>query len=104
MHAHIQAAATFVFAPSEKLGSHLCSLLRLLCDMRAGSDYKWSLKAVVHPFAPDDQVGLRKVNKAGLFGYSLKQRHSSSIFRRASPPSMSHAEVNMADVKSIVMR
>lgn len=81
MHVHLQCAAVFVFAPYEKLGTDLTALLRILCDFRVKTEYKWSLKAVVHPYASEEQIGLHKVNLPGLFGYCLKQRYTSSVFK-----------------------
>ena len=83
MHVHIQAAATLMLAPHDSLEKNLAALLRVLCGFKAGSVHKWALKIQVHPFDTGEQRTLRKVNKAGLYGYCLKQRFTSAVFRCA---------------------
>ena len=81
MHAHIQAAAVLVLRPYENVEKDLASLLRLMCGFKTGDLHKWALKVKVNPFDINEQKTLRKINRAGLFGYCLKQRFTSAIFK-----------------------
>ena len=83
MHVHIKAAAVPVLAPYDNAENDLMALTRLLCGFKTGDHLKWALKANLHPFDSGEQRTLRKVNKAGLFGYCLKQRFTSAIFKCA---------------------
>ena len=84
-NAHIQAAATMMFARYDNANKDFAALLRLLCGFKPATHHKWAVTITIHPAEEAEQASLRKVNKAGLFGYCLKQRFTSSIFKCAVP-------------------
>ena len=82
-HIHAQCAAVLVLAPAESLKRDLTALLRLLCGFRTNDSWKWAMKVELHFAESAMQPGLRKVTLAGLFGYCVKQRYTSSVYKCA---------------------
>lgn len=83
MHAHVQAAAVWLLAPYDSASKDITALLRLLCGFKTADTFRWALKIELHPADTGEQRSIRKMNVPGLFGYCLKQRFTSSIFRCA---------------------
>ena len=77
----IQAADTMMFARYDNAQKDFATLLRLLCGFKPATHHQWAVTITIHPAEGVEQASLRKVNKAGLFGYCLKQRFTSSIFK-----------------------
>lgn len=80
---HLQCAAVFTVAAYDYAKRDLAALLRLLCGFQTASIFRWALKIEMHHYNTADQSTLRKVTEAGLFGYCLKQRFTSAVFKCA---------------------
>ena len=97
MHIHVQAAAILMLASYENAQRDVGALLRYLCGFRTGDTFKWAVKVELHPADVSAQKTLRKVTEEGLFGYCLKQRFTSSVFRCFPPPVPCHQGMARAD-------